>query len=141
MQETKGSVHDQPGDDGKSFGILQVQVQSGTPAQCSGTAPGACSNSTITTMVQQGVLGHSGLGTAVAPGIGFWIQQQNGNVGQALRGYNTGSVPNPNDLSQVTQGSTPSYVSSVGNRLLGVTDEAIPQAPGQLEQCGFNDPQ
>ena len=55
----------------------------------------------------------------------------NWNFGEALRCYNTGSVPNPQDLSQVVSGSTPSYVSDMANRVMGVTgtfDEA---------SCGF----
>ena len=57
----------------------------------------------------------------VAPGIAFWLNNQHGDVGQALRGYNTGRVPDPNDLLQTGGIGTDTYVSDVANRLVGST--------------------
>ena len=138
MQETGGNLHLPCGDSGLSCGILQVQLPAGEAAKCSGMAKGACESNTITAMVQQGVFGHAGTGSPKAPGIANCLKSQNGKVGEALRCYNTGSVPNAADLSQASPSSTPSYVSSVANRLMGVT--VIPDKSVLLSQCGFKDP-
>ena len=142
MQETKGGLHKVAGDGKQSYGILQCKVPN--PGDCSTVKP--CPQSEITKMINGGVLGSSTGGTAQEPGIAAWMTKENGNVGAALRGYNTGGgtagIPNLNDFSDVGAATytTPSYVSSVGNRLMGVTDANIPQQAGQLSQCGFHDP-
>ena len=133
MQESIGFVRPGQGDDGASYGIFQVQLQAQyrPAAHCIGTAIDACPQANILAMAQDGIYGHNGTSTApVVPGLGHWMSFVGGNVGQALRSYNTGSIPDPakNDLTAITltncQGQnyfagTQTYVSDVANRLTG----------------------
>ena len=130
MQESVGFVRPGKGDNGASYGLFQVQLPSGGAATCDGTADGQCPNSTILEMVQDGVFGHAGTSTPPqAPGIAYWMKAEGGNVARALRGFNTGSVPDPNDLCDIVAtnstthqkyfAGTQSYVSDVANRLTG----------------------
>ena len=130
MQESVGFVRPGEGDNGASYGLFQVQLPPGVAATCDGTAINTCPYSTILEMVQNGVFGHAGTSTPPqAPGIGYWITAEGGDVARALRGYNTGSVPDPNDLCDIvatntTTGKkyfagTQTYVSDVANRLTG----------------------
>ena len=54
-----------------------------------------------------------------APGLGYWLALEEGNVGKAVRGYNTGRVPDGEDLMETWGIGTKRYVSDVGNRLTG----------------------
>ncbi|KAL8735319.1 MAG: hypothetical protein Q9166_000864 [cf. Caloplaca sp. 2 TL-2023] len=116
MQESAGKVRPIVGDHGKSFGLFQAQIP-GIPL-CDNYTKNECPTDVITSQVEFGIFGHDGTGSPVAPGFAYWMGAQGGNVGRSLRGYNTGSVPNPNDLTQAGV-ATPSYVSDVANRLTG----------------------
>ena len=130
MQESTGKVRPIRGDGGASHGMFQVQIPDAP--SCDGTARDACPIQTITQMAAYGILGQ-GLevqvdGTItgsppapVAPGIAYWLTSQAGDVGQALRGYNTGRVPDPSNLLQTEGVGTVTYVSDVANRLVGGT--------------------
>ncbi|CAL8582990.1 hypothetical protein XPA_008628 [Xanthoria parietina] len=125
MQESSGKVRPIIGDYGKSYGLFQAQIP-GIPL-CNDYAKNECPEDVITTQVEFGIFGHAGTGSPVAPGIAYWMGAEGGNVGRALRGYNTGSVPDPNDLTQAG-GATASYVSDVANRLTGALLGAKHQA-------------
>ncbi|KAL8948807.1 MAG: hypothetical protein Q9222_005036 [Ikaeria aurantiellina] len=116
MQESSGKVRPIVGDYGLSYGLFQTQID-GVPL-CDNYTKNECPESVITAQVQFGIFGHSGTGSPVAPGIAYWLSTEGGDVGRALRGYNTGSVTDPNDLTNVV-GGTASYVSDVANRLVG----------------------
>ncbi|KAI5299185.1 hypothetical protein KEM55_002474 [Ascosphaera atra] len=88
-----------------------MQVR-GCKASCYGVEKGKCSASQIQDMVDCGVNG-----TDVFQGLISCMEQNNNNVGQALRCYNSGSVPDKQDLSKGVGRS--SYVSDVGNRVRG----------------------
>lgn len=81
-----------------------------------------CSREEIHGMIAQGVLGTTHGDGPMAPGTAFYLKQF--DLGTSLRWYNTGSVPNPADLSVATPISTESYVSDVANRLQGLTPDA-----------------
>lgn len=125
MQESSGKVRPIIGDYGKSYGLFQAQIP-GIPL-CNDYAKNECPEDVITTQVEFGIFGHAGTGSPVAPGIAYWMGAQGGNVGRALRGYNTGRVPDPNDLTQAGA-ATKSYVSDVANRLTGALLGAKHQA-------------
>ncbi|KAI4183230.1 MAG: hypothetical protein LQ346_006401 [Caloplaca aetnensis] len=116
MQESSGKVRPIIGDWGKSYGLFQVQIP-GVPL-CDDYPVNQCPSSVITSQVEHGIYGHSGRDTAPqAPGIAYWLEAQGGDVGRAVRGYNTGSVPDPNDLTAAS--GTRSYASDIANRLVG----------------------
>lgn len=118
MQESSGKVRPIIGDWGKSFGLFQVQMANA--ALCTGYAKNECPSTVITNMVEEGIYGHNGTDSApVAPGIAYWLPAEGGDVGRALRGYNTGTVDDPNDLTDIPSGGTKSYVSDIANRLVG----------------------
>ncbi|KAL8692073.1 MAG: hypothetical protein Q9218_002832 [Villophora microphyllina] len=118
MQESSGKVRPIIGDYGRSFGSFQVQIPNA--ALCTGYAKNECPASVITNMVEDGIYGHNGTSNPpAAPGIAYWLGAEGGNVGRALRGYNTGTVDDPNDLTNIPSGGTLSYVSDVANRLVG----------------------
>ncbi|KAL8670173.1 MAG: hypothetical protein Q9168_005270 [Polycauliona sp. 1 TL-2023] len=125
MQESSGKVRPIVGDNGKSYGLFQAQIP-GIPL-CNDYAKNECPDDVIRTQAEFGIFGHKGTGAPVAPSIAYWIGAEDGNVGRALRGYNTGSVPDPNDLTQ-SGGATASYVSDVANRLTGALKGAKHQA-------------
>lgn len=85
-------------------------------------------------MVEQGVLGTTRGDGPLAPGISFYLRTE--DVGTSLRWYNTGSVPDPSDLSVASDISTSSYVSDVANRLMGLSPDAVYPDPS----CGFAPP-
>ncbi|KAL8713218.1 MAG: hypothetical protein Q9220_002739 [cf. Caloplaca sp. 1 TL-2023] len=116
MQESSGKVRPIVGDYGLSYGLFQTQID-GVPL-CDNYTKNECPESVITAQVQFGIFGHSGTGSPVAPGIAYWLSAEGGDVGRALRGYNTGSVKDPSDLTN-SGGGTTSYVSDVANRLVG----------------------
>lgn len=131
MQESQGQIS-KTGDHGKSIGLLQVQLLNGeTGILCD---PGHCSDEEILAMVEQGVLGTTRGDGPLAPGICFYTNQY--DVGSSLRWYNTGSLPDPSDLSVASAISTSSYVSDVANRLMGLSPDAIYPSPS----CGFTPP-
>ncbi|KAL8653025.1 MAG: hypothetical protein Q9210_002343 [Variospora velana] len=116
MQESSGKVRPIIGDTGKSYGLFQVQ-QPGIPL-CNNYAKNHCPKSVITSQVQNGIYGHNGTSTPPqAPGLAYWMRVQRDNIGRAVRGYNSGSVPNPSDLTNAT--ATRSYASDIANRLVG----------------------
>lgn len=116
LQESSGKVRPIVGDYGKSFGMFQVQIAGA--ALCTSYAKNTCPLSVITNMAEDGIYGHNGTGTPPqAPGIAYWLSTENGDVALAMRGYNTGSVPDRNDLTEAT--GTKSYVSDIANRLVG----------------------
>ncbi|KAL8702132.1 MAG: hypothetical protein Q9201_004566 [Fulgogasparrea decipioides] len=115
--DPSGKVHPIIGDYGLSFGLFQVQIPNA--ALCTGYAKNECPSSVITNMVENGIYGHNGTSSPPErPGIAYWMSQEGGNVGRALRGYNTGHIDDPNDLTDINVG-TKSYVSDVANRLVG----------------------
>lgn len=131
MQESGGDLN-HAGDAGKSIGLMQVQVTAEAPVTCN---PGQCTKMDIQGMLEQGVNGHTGSGAAVSPGIAFDLESY--GTGAALRVYNTGHLPDANNLQAATHCSTSSYVSDVANRLLGLSPEAFP-SPQELQSlCGF----
>lgn len=116
LQESSGKVRPIVGDYGKSYGLFQVQLP-GVPL-CTDYPVDQCPMSVITAQVENGIYGHSGTSTPPqAPGLAYWLGAQGGDVGRAVRGYNTGSVPDPNDLTQAS--GTRSYASDIANRLVG----------------------
>ncbi|KAL8933276.1 MAG: hypothetical protein Q9211_005868 [Gyalolechia sp. 1 TL-2023] len=116
LQESSGKVRPIVGDYGKSFGMFQVQIPGA--AVCDGYAKNTCPLSIITNMVENGIYGHNGTGTPPErPGIAYWLSTEGGDVAYAVRGYNTGSIPNREDLTDAT--ATATYVSDIGNRLVG----------------------
>ncbi|KAL8923630.1 MAG: hypothetical protein Q9172_003054 [Xanthocarpia lactea] len=125
MQESSGKVRPIIGDYGKSYGLLQAQTP-GIPL-CDDYAKNECPEDVITSQIEFGVFGHDGNGWPVAPGLAYWMEAQAGDVGRSLRGYNTGSVPDPNDLTKAGA-ATASYVSDVANRLTGALVGAKHQA-------------
>ncbi|KAL8864441.1 MAG: hypothetical protein Q9174_007353, partial [Haloplaca sp. 1 TL-2023] len=107
MQESSGKVRPIIGDYGLSFGLFQVQ-NADIPL-CDDYAKNECPESVIRTQVEYGIYGHEGTGSApVAPGIAHWLGAEDGDVGRALRGYNTGSVDDPSDLTNIPSGGTAS---------------------------------
>ena len=133
MQESGGETNS-AADAGKSKGLMQVQTTREPPIRCEA---GSCTTENVLNMIQQGVNGQTTPGAPVAPGIGFWLGQYQASPGPALRGYNTGSVPDPAKLQIATSLSTESYVSDVANRLLGLAPEVFP-SPQELQSlCGF----
>ena len=129
MQESGGDLS-HVGDSGKSIGLMQVQLTAEAPIQCD---PGQCTESEIVGMLQQSVTGHSGVGAPVSPGIAFDLESS--GTGAALRIYNTGHLPDANNLQTATKCSTSSYVSDVANRLLGLSPEVFP-SPQELQSLG-----
>ena len=117
MQESSGKVRPIIGDGGKSFGLFQVQIPDAV--LCDGYPMNKCPLSVITEMVEDGIYGHNGTSAPTAPGLAYWVGAEDGHVARALRGYNTGRVPNPNDLTDDKGVGTSSYVSDVANRLVG----------------------
>lgn len=131
MQESNGHMH-KAGDGGKSIGLMQVQMLNGESGIV--CASDICTREEIHAMIAQGVLGTTRGDGPIAPGIAFYLRGN--SVGASLRWYNTGSLPNPADLSVATWFSTESYVSDVANRLLGLA----PEAPYPDPVCGFTLP-
>ena len=138
MQESIGFVRAGYGDGGSSSGLMQVQLLSGQAASCYDTSVNECPYTTILEMVQDGVFGHAGSTNAQAPGIGYWLPAEGGDVGKALRAYNTGKIIDPNDLANIvatnpTNGKkyfagTQAYVTDVANRLTGAR-VGLPHTP------------
>ena len=131
MQESGGDLS-RVGDSGKSIGLMQVQVQVEAPVKCS---PGQCTKQDIVGMLQQSVNGHTGVGAPVSPGIAFELERY--SIGPALRVYNTGHLPDANNLQTATGCSTSSYVSDVANRLLGLSPALFPTQQELQTLCGF----
>lgn len=70
-------------------------------------------------MAEDGIYGYSDTSTApVALGLAYWLNAEGVDVALAVRGYNTGSVTDSYDLTDVATG-TPAYVSDIANRLVG----------------------
>lgn len=131
IQESQGNVHTAAGDGGISHGLMQIQIMPGNAIDCAGTAKGGCSSAKILGMFEEYLYGNGGSGsTFAAPGIGSCLHANGNDVAKALRCYNTGSVPDPSDLSVVSNESTPDYVSNIGNLLIG-------QTPLSTASCGF----
>lgn len=129
MQESGGDLS-HVGDNGKSVGLMQVQIAN--PVQCK---PGACTKDNIVGMLQQSILGHTSGGAPQSPGIAYDLT--NNNIPAALRVYNTGNLPDSSNYQIATKCSTSSYVSDIGNRLLGLSPDGFP-SPSQLQGlCGF----
>ena len=131
MQESGGDLS-RVGDSGKSIGLMQAQITAEAPVKCD---PGQCTMDDIQGMLEQSVSGHTGAGAPVSPGIAFDLESY--GTGAALRVYNTGHLPDPNNLQTATKCSTSSYVSDVANRLLGLSPDVFP-SPEELQGlCGF----
>lgn len=130
IQESNGYVRAGFGDNGASHGLMQVQrTSSGNPASCYGTAVNTCPYNIILEMIQDGIFGHVGSTHPQAPGIAHWLSAEGRNTARAIRGYNTGSIIDPNDLANIVAtdqktgkkyfAGTQSYVSDVANRMTG----------------------
>jgi hypothetical protein len=126
MKETglTGDVREQLGDNGLAHGLMQVH---GGP-DCLGTSFGECSQDQVTAMVSAAVYG-----TSLTQGLLSCYQQYGESYAMALRCYNSGRVIDPNDLTQGV--GTPSYVSDVGNILLG----SLPTSFANIN-CGYGTP-
>lgn len=88
-------------------GIFQVTTPGA--ATCKGTRVNECSARIIMEMAENGIYGHSGLA--------YWIVTQQ-NTALGLRGYNSRSIIDANDLTAILMGDR-SYVSDIANRLVG----------------------
>lgn len=111
MQESGGDLHVRHGDGGRSHGVMQIA----TGLSCYGTAKGACTSAKIRSMIRDGIYGTPG-----SDGL-LKCYQKFGSYAPALRCYNSG--PTVVNVADLTIGfGTPSYVSDIGNRLLGVVD-------------------
>lgn len=131
IQESQGNVHTAAGDGGISYGLMQIQITPSNAVDCAGTVKGDCSSAKILSMFEEYLYGNGGSGSIfAAPGMGSCLQANGNDVAKALRCYNTGSVPDPSDLSVVSNESTPDYVSNIGNLLIG-------QTPPSAASCGF----
>ena len=122
MQESTGKVCPVHPDNGASAGMFQVQIPA--PATRDGTRYNGCPLATITAMAQDGIYGRNGTDAApVAPGLAYWLQAQGDRLSKAVRGYNTGLIPDPVDLTDVrVDGEAvgmPAYASNIANRLVG----------------------
>ena len=85
---------------------------------CEGTRMNECSAETITMMAEKGIYGHVGTASSpLKPGLAFWIVTQD-DIALGLRGYNSRSITNKNDLTVALLGER-SYVSDIANRLVG----------------------
>ena len=131
MQESQGQIS-KIGDNGKSIGILQIQMLNGEKGITCHS--GTCTSDEILGMIEQGVLGTTRGDGPLEPGIAFYLHRY--DVGTALRWYNSGQVRDPTDLSVATEWSTSSYVSDVANRLKGLSPDATFPDPS----CGFTPP-
>lgn len=130
MQESSGQTF-KNGDFQQSSGLMQVQPLNGEQGiLCS---PTECTLDKIIGMIDQGVLGTTRGDGPVAPGIAYWLQRY--KLATALRAYNSGQIPNWNDLSIATDRSTASYVSDIGNRLTGLAPEKF--LLSRSATCGF----
>lgn len=133
MQESGGAL-DRVGDKGKAIGLMQVQLPTGKAVLCS---PGQCTAADIINMVREGVLGHSGQGAPVAPGIAYALKTESNNVGAALRVYNTGHLPDASNFASASTCSTSSYVSDIANRLIGLWSQGMLSPQALNDKCGF----
>lgn len=130
MQESSGQTF-KIGDSQRSSGLMQVQPTRGEQGiRCSQTD---CDYQTIIGMIEQGVLGTTRGDGPVAPGIAFWLKSY--DLATAFRAYNSGQVPNWHDLSIATDRSTASYVSDMGNRLVGLAPNSF--SLDRSANCGF----
>ncbi|KKZ68795.1 hypothetical protein EMCG_05613 [[Emmonsia] crescens] len=109
MQESHGNLRTSAGG-GITPGIMQAL---GSP-HCETTAKGKCDENTIKGMINAGVFG-----TDKTPGLKACYEKNGRSYGAMLRCYNSGSIPDPSDLTKAGPG-TPSYVSDVANRLKGM---------------------
>lgn len=131
MQESSGQTF-KNGDWHQSSGLMQVQPANDEQGiRCT---QNDCSSTKITGMIMQGVLGTAEGNGPVAPGIAYWLRIYN-SLPMALRAYNSGQVPDKNDVSIATSISTASYVSDVGNRLMGLAPEKFVDT--RIAMCGF----
>ena len=83
-------------------------------------------------MIQDGVFGHAGSTSPQTPGIAYWLPVEGGDIARAIRGYNTGSIIDANDLANIVAtdpmtgkkyfAGTQAYVSDVANRMTGARD-------------------
>ncbi|MCJ1465787.1 hypothetical protein MMC07_004406 [Pseudocyphellaria aurata] len=131
MQESSGQTF-KDGDWHQSSGLMQVQPQNDEQGiRCT---QNDCSSAKITGMIMQGVLGTAKGNSPVAPGIAYWLRRYK-NLPMALRAYNSGQVPDKDDMSIATSISTASYVSDIGNRLMGLAPEEFLDT--RISGCGF----
>lgn len=115
MQESNGMVR-QLLRNSDRIGIFQVPISEA--ASCEGIEMNKCSAATITEMAENGIYGHASM--AWGPrylGLAYWIVTQE-NVAIGLRGYNSRSIIDANDLTIVPTGER-AYVSDIANRLVG----------------------
>lgn len=135
MRESSGVTTTPCGDNGASCGLMQVM---GPNVPSCYNMPHPCPNSTISTMIQCGTAGCNPPGTGGSY-LSDCLSRYGQLVGAAARCYNTGSVPNPNNWTDIENASgksygIQSYVQDTANILLGVGS----QTWTQLDQsCGF----
>ena len=97
-------------------GVFQGLIPQATG--CEGTKMNECSAETITKMAESAIYGDAG--TALSPrkpGLAFWILTQD-DIAVGLRGYNSRSIINENDLTIAPMGER-NYVGDIANRLVG----------------------
>lgn len=115
MQESDGMVRRIR----RSFnriGLFQVLIPEA--ASCEGIVMNKCSAATITEMAENGIYGHGGTSWGPRdPGLAYWMKTQD-NIAIGLRGYNSRSIVDANDLTNIPSGER-SYVSDIANRLVG----------------------
>jgi hypothetical protein len=117
LQESMGSVRPHSGDQGASKGTFQVQIPGAVT--CFGSPIGKCPTEMIKQMVSLGICGQLSCQKPYQrPGISTYWAQNPGNIGLITRGYNSGSVYDPHDLTAIQFG-TNSYSSDIVNRMMG----------------------
>lgn len=96
-------------------GIFQVLIPEA--ASCEGTGVNECSAETIIEMAENEIYGHTGMVSGPRqPGLAYWIVTQD-NVALGLRGYNSRSIIDANDLTIIPIGER-GFVSDIASRLV-----------------------
>lgn len=114
-------MHIAAGGGGKSYGVMQTNVTSANAIDCANAERGNCSAAQIHGMFKEYFYGNGVKGSEYAtPGIGYCLQAYRNDTAKALRCYNSGSVPFPDDANSVTDKGRIDYVSNIGKLLVGL---------------------
>lgn len=114
-------MHIAAGRSGKSYGVMQTNVTPANAIDCADTDRGNCSATQILGIFKEHFYGNGVRGLDYAtPGIGYCLQAYRNDTAKALRCYNSGSVPFPDDVNSVTDKGRIEYVSNVGKLLVGL---------------------
>ena len=138
MQDSGGALA-HVGDDGKTNGLMQVNIASDGSVQCDQPT---CTLDQIKDMLRLGLLGHTGPGASKSPGFEYYQSLNSTPTPAALRAYNSGTVADKDNYQKVTSCKSNSYVSDIGNRLIGLSPDKFPSQDERNKMCGFDpDPQ